>query len=109
MNITDAIKLGSQTREVSVWDRQCFFRHMYLTQPSVTPIDAVLHASTDVCQILKGVPPAKGDTRTDVNMLMEIFRDVGAKGKTEVDKQRSRVRAATEAHIKSNQAKETGI
>ena len=38
-----------------------FFKHKYLTQPSVTTTDAVLRSSDDLCQILKGLPPVKGD------------------------------------------------
>ena len=59
---------------------------------------------------LKGLSPVKGDTMTAVNMLMGIFKNVGAKEKTEVDKQRSRMgAAAAERTKKSNKAKETGI
>ena len=86
-----------------------FFKHKYLTQPSVTPIDAVFRASEDLCQILKGLPPVKGDTRTAVDMLMDIFKNVGPKDETEVDKQHSRMGAAAEARTKSSKAEETGI
>ena len=42
-------------------------------------------------------------------MLMDIFKNVGAKDETKVDKQRSRMGAAAEERTKSNNAKETGI
>ena len=71
-----------------------FFKHKYLTQPSVMPIDAVLRASDNVCQILKDLPPIKGDTRTAVDMLMGIFNNAGARDETKVDNQCSRIGAA---------------
>ena len=80
--------------------------HNCLTPPSATPIDTVPCASDNVCQILKGLSPGKGETRTAIDMLMD---NVGAKDETEVDKQRSRIGAAVEERTKSNKVKETGI
>ena len=82
-----------------------FFKHKHLTQPYVTPIDAVLRASDNLCQILKGLPPVKGKTRTAVDMLMNIFKNVGAKDETKVNKQRSRIGAAAVECTKLNKAK----
>ena len=53
--------------------------------------------------------PVKGDTRTAVDMLIDIFKNVSAKDKAEVDKQHSRMGAAAEEHTTSNQAEEIGI
>ena len=71
-----------------------FLDHKYLTQPSVTPNNAVLCASGTLCQIPKGLPPTNGDTRTSVDMLMDIFKNSGAKDDTKVDKQRTRMGTA---------------
>ena len=66
-----------------------FFKHKYLTQPSVTPLDAIVQASDDLCSVLKGRPAVKGDMRTAVELLMDIFRQVDDKEKTDVDIQRA--------------------
>ena len=63
-----------------------FFKHKYITQPALTPTDTILRASDDLAQILKGVLPVKGDTRTTVDLLMEIFKNV-EKRETPVDAQ----------------------
>jgi hypothetical protein len=74
-----------------------FLKHKYLTQPSVTLINAVLHAPDNLCQILKGLPPVKDDTRTAVDMLMNRFKNAGDKDETEVEKREARMEtAATE-------------
>ena len=66
-----------------------FFKHKYITQPALTPTDAILRASDDLGQILKGVLPVKGDTRTAVDLLVEIFTTI-AKKDTPIDVQRKK-------------------
>ena len=86
-----------------------FFLHKCLTQPSVTPLDAVLRTSDDVCDVLRGTPSVKGQIRTAVDMLMDIFNNVDKKDESEVDNQRSNMSAATEAQSKSEKAKDKGV
>ena len=85
------------------------YKHKYPTQPSVTPIDTVLCASDDLYQILTGLSHVKSDARTAVNMLVDIFKNDGARDETEVNKQRSIMGAAAKERTNSNKAKETGI
>ena len=67
-----------------------FFKHKYLTQPSVTESDALLRASDELCAALRDtVAPVKGDTRRAVDMLMDIFKNVAKKTKTPEDSRRS--------------------
>ena len=61
-----------------------FFKHKYLIQPAVTPLDIVLRASNDLCEFLKGKPFVKGKVRTAVDTPVEIFRNVGKKDENEV-------------------------
>ena len=86
-----------------------FFKHKYLSQSSITSIDTVLCASDDLCQILKGLSPVKDNTRISVNILMDIFKNIGAKDETKVDKQRARMGAAATEHTQSDEAEETGV
>ena len=51
-----------------------FFKHKYLTQPLVTPTDAILRATQDLCNVLKGKRALKGETRSAVDMLVDIFK-----------------------------------
>ena len=53
-----------------------FFKHKYLTQPSVTPLDAVVQASDDFFNVLKGLAPVKGENRTAADLLVDTFRQV---------------------------------
>jgi hypothetical protein len=79
----------NDTRSTRV-DQTLFFKHKYLTQPSVTAADAIVLASEDLCQVLKDLPPAEGEKRTAVELLMEIFKGVGDKEETETNAQRSK-------------------
>ena len=85
------------------------FKHMYLTQLCITPIDVVLWASNNLCQLTKGLAPVKDNTRTTVDMLTDIFKNIGAKDKTEVDKQRARIGAAVIEQTQSDKAEKTGV
>ena len=86
-----------------------FFKPKYLTKPSVTPACVVLRVPDDLCDVLQGTPSVKGQVRTAVDMLMDIFKNVGPKDETDIDKQRARMGAAAEARSKSSEAEETGI
>ena len=80
-----------------------FFKHRYLTQPTITDTDAILLASDNLCAAIKGVAPDNSATKAAVAHLIDIFKKQAAAAKTPVDDQRvSRVeaqqqRVATEA------------
>ena len=40
-----------ETRNVRVGQQTVFFKHKYLTQPSVAPLDAVVQTSDDLCNV----------------------------------------------------------
>ena len=77
----------TDTRSVRV-GKAVFFKHRYLMQPAMTQSDAILRASDNLCQVVKGLPPVKGDTRKAVDILMDIFRNHG-KNNTKIDDQRA--------------------
>ena len=93
----------SDTRSTRI-GQTVFFKHKYLTQPAVTSADAIVLASEDLCQALKGLPPVKGDTRTAVELLMDIFKGVGSEEETETDVQRKRMTEASTERIISDEA-----
>ena len=77
-----------------------FFKHEYLTQQAVTLTDAILRALDDLTQLLKGLPPVKGDIRKAFDLLMEIFKNKGAEEETSTDTQRANMhRTAVEKNI----------
>jgi hypothetical protein len=45
--------------------------------------------SDDLCDIIIGQPPAKGEVGTDVDMLMDIFKKVVKKDENVIDNQRA--------------------
>ena len=50
---------------------------MYLIQLSITAADAKVLVSEDLYQLRKALPPAKCEMRTAVELLVDIFKDVG--------------------------------
>ena len=43
-----------------------FFKHKHITNPTVTPEDAIVHAAKELTEALKGnVPRSLGDTSLD--------------------------------------------
>ena len=75
------------TRSVYI-GKTVFFRHKYITQPTVTMADAILRAGDDKYQALKGVIPENGATRTAVDYLMGIFKKQAKTEETATDTQR---------------------
>ena len=89
------------TRSVRV-GQTVFFKHKYITQPPVTQSDAVLKATDDICKLLKGSAPVKGEVRTAIDMLMDIFSEQNEKGiATPTDDHRERM---ARAHANKKQA-----
>ena len=56
-----------------------FFRHKYITQPIVTQTDAILRATDDLINVVKGKKVIKGATRSAVDLLVDILK--GYEGK----------------------------
>ena len=73
-------------------------------QPTVTAADAIVQASEEMCQILKGLLPVKGDTNTAVELLIESFEDVRAGEESKTNAQRKRSADAVDKRKKSDEA-----
>ena len=67
-----------------------FFKHKYLTQPSVTPLDAIVLTTDDLCTVLKGRSPVKGAIQNAVELLMDIYKGIDVQSEEiNVDAQRA--------------------
>ena len=51
-----------------------FFRHKYLTAPQVTPSDALIRASDQMCEALTKADPHSQETRRAIDLLVKIFK-----------------------------------
>ena len=98
-----------ETRNVRV-GQTVFFKHKYLTQPSVTPLDAVVQATDDLCTVLKGRSPVKGAMRTAVELLMDIYSGIDVRSEeTNIDTQRANQGHAAAQRENSEQNELQGV
>ena len=58
-----------------------FFKHKYLTAPTLTPADALTIAADNLAETMKGMLPKKGLTQEAIEKLMEIFKQSAEKEK----------------------------
>ena len=65
-----------------------FFKHIYLTMPTITPADALIRAADDLTDTLTGVVPPPNMTRDAVDQLMRIFKEQAEKAKDDATTQR---------------------
>ena len=62
------------TRQTRISDT-VYFKHKYITQPTVTPADAIIKAIQDLTQALKGKVNTKGESHLQaLTKLQELFR-----------------------------------
>jgi len=67
-----------------------FFKHKYITQPTVTTSDALLRASEDICDALLKTASNNKNTRTAVDLLIDIFKGQAKAEESSTDVQRKR-------------------
>ena len=65
-----------------------FFKHKYLTQPTITDADAILHVADNMCQALMKVVSERGATRNIIDHMMDIFKQETKKAETPTDVQK---------------------
>jgi hypothetical protein len=51
-----------------------FFKHKYLTMPTITPVDALIHAADYLTDAISGLVPTPTGTQDAVDQLMVIFK-----------------------------------
>jgi hypothetical protein len=73
-------------------ERKCdnvFFHHKYLTMPTITPADALIKATNNLCNVISNKLP-KNSVRADaVEQLMEIYKIKAKKAVCEAQTQRA--------------------
>jgi hypothetical protein len=52
-----------------------FFKHKYLTMPSLTLLDALIHAADNLTDAISGLIPTSTVTADTVDELMEIYKN----------------------------------
>jgi hypothetical protein len=65
-----------------------FFKHKYLTMPSLTPADALIQAADNLTTALAGVIPPSSMTTEAIAQLISIFKTQAEKEKDEATLQR---------------------
>ena len=83
-----------------------FFKHKYLTMPTITPADALIRAADDLIDALNKVVSPPNMTRDAVDQLMTIFKQQATKTRDEATTQRvlkERARAERVHNEKTNQ------
>ncbi len=73
-----------------------FFKHKYLTMPTITPTNALIQAADDLTDAISGVIPPPNLTRDAVDQLMLIFKQQAEKAKDSATTQRV-LKARTQA------------
>ena len=69
-------------------DQTVFFKHKYLTWPTITATDALLQAGDNICNALANIAPATDKTRRAIDFLMDIFKGQAKKNESGTNTQR---------------------
>jgi hypothetical protein len=65
-----------------------FFWHMYLTMPTITPVDALIKAADNLVDVISGRLPKNSVTADAMEQLMEIYKIKAEKATCEAQAQR---------------------
>jgi hypothetical protein len=85
-----------------------FFKHKYLTMPSLTTVDALIQAADNLTTALAGVIPPPSMTNEAIAQLINIFKTQAEKEKDDATVQRVlRERAQTERVLTETKAPTT--
>ena len=80
-----------------------FFKHKYLTMPSVTPADALIKAADNLVDTINGIIPKHSVTSDAVTQLMEIYKIAAEKATCEARTQRVLREQAQAQRVKEQQ------
>ena len=80
-----------------------FFKHKYLTMPSVTPADALIKAADNLVDTINGIIPKHSVTSDAVTQLMEIYKIAAEKATCEARTQRVLREQAQAQRVKEEQ------
>ena len=79
-----------------------FFKHKYLTQPTITASDALPRAGDNICAALQNVAPTTTSSRRAIGFLMDIFKNQANSEADGVDAQRVQMKAAQTQRVQSD-------
>ncbi len=80
-----------------------FFKHKYLTMPSVTPADALIKAADNLVDTINGIIPKHSVTSDAVTQLMDIYKIAAEKATCEARTQRVLREQAQAQRVKEEQ------
>ena len=94
-------------------ERSCptvFFKHKYLTMPTMTPADALIKAADNLNEAIQGVIPEKGQTQEAIKQLMQIFKQEAKSAHNGADSQRVLMEESLSQRVQTNEVtKNAGI
>ena len=65
-----------------------FFKHKYLTMPTLTPADALIRAVNNLTKVIAGIAPPPSMTKNAIDQLMHIFKQQAETAKNNAAVQR---------------------
>jgi hypothetical protein len=80
-----------------------FFKHKYLTMPTITTSDALIHATNNLTDVIAGIIPPPNITTNTIDQLINIFKLQATKNKDAASDQRVLKERAQAARV-SNEA-----
>ena len=86
-----------------------FFKHKYLTMPTITPADALIGAADDLTDALAGVVPPPNMTWDAVDQLMRIFKQQAEKAKDDATTQRVLKESARDERVHNEESNQPAI
>jgi hypothetical protein len=92
----------SDTRHTRVCDT-VFFKHKYLTMPTITPADALIKATDNLVDAISGVIPKNSITKDAVLQLMVIYRKQALDASDAESAQRALRRLAETQRVQTEQ------
>jgi len=84
-----------------------FFKHKYLTQPTITTSDALIKAADDLSKAVNGVIPQKGATMEDLEQLVDIFKQQAKEKEDSATRQRVHKENALTQRVQMEEAQMT--
>jgi len=84
-----------------------FFKHKYLTQPTITTSDALIKVADDLSKAVNGVIPQKGATMEDLEQLVDIFKQQAKEKEDSATRQRVHKENALTQRVQMEEAQMT--
>ena len=78
-------------------------KHKYITQPEITNTDALLKASSNLCDTLQNAASESSAMEVAVKALMKIFKGKAAMDATKIDRRRERRKEAQRQRVFPNE------